>query len=172
MSQVCQFFLRGQCKFGNKCMNLHTAGGNPPPSGNAFQGGGFFAAAAAAANAPRPFGGGGVAVAPVFAPAVPAPFVTRFPAPAGDRFRAVEPFVAAAPPNNPQAIRERMGHAKKTPWLLSCVAKDIASSNISGFVDKSPEQARLGLIEARQQNTEADYVSPFGRGLLRLLSAC
>jgi hypothetical protein len=64
----------------------------------------------------------------------------------------MQPQVAAA---NKANVQERAGQWKKSQWLLTTMAVDLARSNVKDLPDVSPERHRFEAYEARAAGPQA-----------------
>uniref|UniRef100_A0A8C5X5B0 Nucleoporin NUP42 n=1 Tax=Malurus cyaneus samueli TaxID=2593467 RepID=A0A8C5X5B0_9PASS len=172
---VCQFFLRGYCRFGDRCWNEHPRGGAGRP------------------GAPRGRGGWGTSNQRYSNVIQPSTFKSDTWGGSRDHGRGFfgsSDFGSSGSSRNADFSQNRFsalassqsvadGSKDEEERLLECVVKDMEiwessgqwifscyspmkeKLNVSGFSDVSPEELRLEYYDSRANNIVGNYVSIF-----------
>ncbi|XP_032036488.1 nucleoporin NUP42 [Aythya fuligula] len=175
---ICQFFLQGRCRFGDKCWNEHPRGGGGRQQGAARGGGG---------------GGGGWGASTQRYSSVIQPSAFRSSAWGGSRehgrgfFGSPEPGSAGGGGRSADFSQNRFsalssqslgdGYRDEDERLLECIVKDMEiwessgqwmfssyspmkdKPNITGFRDFSPEELRLECYNCRANSSAQTYLN-------------
>ncbi|KAM6087423.1 nucleoporin NUP42 [Chlamydotis macqueenii] len=176
---ICQFFLQGRCRFGERCWNQHPAGGRHGSSARHHQG---------------TSGGGGWGTANQTYANVSQPSAFKSNAWGGSRdhgrglFGSSDSGSSSGSSRNADFSQNRFsalmnsqnsadGYKNEEERLLECVMKDMEiwessgqwmfssyspmkeKRNISGFADFSPEELHLEYYNCRANNNIQDYIN-------------
>ncbi|NWH30400.1 NUPL2 protein, partial [Chloropsis hardwickii] len=181
---VCQFFLRGYCRFGERCWNEHPRGGaarpGPPP---AHGGGGWGSSNQRYSNVIQPssfksdtWGGSrdhgrGFFGSSDFGSSDGSSRHADF---SQNRFSALASSQSVADGSkgeeerllecvvNDMEIWESSGQ-----WIFSCYSPMKEKPNVSGFSDILPEELRLEYYESRANNNIGNYIDAVKKLALR-----
>ncbi|XP_015709178.2 nucleoporin NUP42 [Coturnix japonica] len=171
---ICQFFLQGRCRFGDRCWNEHPRGGRQhagPARGGGGGGGGWGAGSQRYANVIQPpvfkhsawgggSDGGGFSGAAGFGSPGNKSGVfahNRFSAlsggGSGDGFSEEEQRLFDCIEKD-MATWESSGQ-----WMFSCYSPMKEKPNVSGFQEFSPEEVRLEYYNCVANNNTENYIN-------------
>ncbi|XP_052549699.1 nucleoporin NUP42 [Tympanuchus pallidicinctus] len=171
---ICQFFLQGRCRFGDRCWNEHPrGGGGRPHSAGPVRGagGGWGAATQRYANVIQPptfkhgtwggsSDGGGFSGASGFGSQGDKSTVfsqNRFSAlssaNSGDGFSDEEQRLFDC------IAKDMASWESSRQWMFSCYSPMKDKPNVSGFQDFSPEEVRLEYYKCSANSNTENYIN-------------
>ncbi|XP_046767085.1 nucleoporin NUP42 isoform X6 [Gallus gallus] len=171
---ICQFFLQGRCRFGDRCWNEHPRGGGGRPHSAApvrGAGGGWGAASQRYANVIQPpifkhstWGGsgdgGGFSGASDFgSPGNKSAVFSQ------NRFSALSSaHPADGFSDEEQRLLDCVAKDMATwessgQWMFSCYSPEAGKPNVSGFREFSAEEVRLEYYNCSANNNTENYIN-------------
>ncbi|XP_037983297.1 nucleoporin NUP42-like isoform X1 [Motacilla alba alba] len=177
---VCQFFLRGYCRFGDRCWNEHPRGGagrpGPPPAHvtSGRGGGGWGASNQRYSNVIQPssfksdtWGGSrdhgrGFFGSSDFGSSGGSSRNADF---SQNRFSALANSQSVADGSKDEeerllecVVKDMEIWESSGQWIFSCYSPMKEKPNVSGFSDVSPEELRLEYYDSRANNIIGNYM--------------
>ncbi|NP_001384664.1 nucleoporin NUP42 isoform 2 [Gallus gallus] len=170
---ICQFFLQGRCRFGDRCWNEHPRGGGGRPHSGPVRGagGGWGAASQRYANVIQPpifkhstWGGsgdgGGFSGASDFgSPGNKSAVFSQ------NRFSALSSaHPADGFSDEEQRLLDCVAKDMATwessgQWMFSCYSPEAGKPNVSGFREFSAEEVRLEYYNCSANNNTENYIN-------------
>ncbi|NXN84991.1 NUPL2 protein, partial [Bombycilla garrulus] len=171
---VCQFFLRGYCRFGERCWNEHPRGGTARPGAPpAHGGGGWDSSNQKYSNVIQPssfksdtWGGSrdhgrGFFGSPDFGSSGSSRNANF----SQNRFSALANSQSVADGSKDEeerlvecVVKDMEIWESSGQWILSCYSPMKEKPNVSGFSDVSPEELRREYYDSRAKNTVGNYI--------------
>ncbi|XP_054489246.2 nucleoporin NUP42 [Agelaius phoeniceus] len=176
---VCQFFLRGYCRFGERCWNEHPRGaagrpGPPPAHGTRGGGGGWGTSNQRYSNVIQPssfksdtWGGSrdhgrGFFGSSDFGSSGGSSRNADF---SQNRFSALASSQSVADGSKDEeerllecVVKDMEIWESSGQWILSCYSPMKEKPNVSGFSDVSPEELRVEYYDSRANNIIGNYI--------------
>ncbi|NXY32833.1 NUPL2 protein, partial [Pomatorhinus ruficollis] len=172
---VCQFFLRGYCRFGERCWNEHPRGGaGRPGAAPAHGGGGWGTSNQRYSNVIQPssfksdtWGGSrdhgrGFFGSSDFGSSGGSSRNADF---SQNRFSALANSQSAADGSKDEeerllecVVKDMEIWESSGQWIFSCYSPMKEKLNVSGFSDVSPEELRLEYYDSRANNVIGNYI--------------
>ncbi|XP_057885095.1 nucleoporin NUP42-like [Melospiza georgiana] len=176
---VCQFFLRGYCRFGERCWNEHPRGaagrpGPPPAHGTSGRGGGWGASNQRYSNVIQPssfksdtWGGSrdhgrGFFGSSDFGSSGGSSRNADF---SQNRFSALASSQSVADGSKDEeerllecVVKDMEIWQSSGQWIFSCYSPMKEKPNVSGFSDVSPEELRVEYYDSRANNIVGNYI--------------
>ncbi|NXH84648.1 NUPL2 protein, partial [Edolisoma coerulescens] len=172
---VCQFFLRGYCRFGDRCWNEHPRGGaGRPGAPPAHGGGGWGTPNQRYSNVIQPssfksdtWGGSrdhgrGFFGSSDFGSSGGSSRNADF---SQNRFSALASSQSAADGSKDEeerllecVVKDMEIWESSGQWIFSCYSPMKEKLNVSGFSDVSPEELRLEYYDSRANNIIGNYI--------------
>ncbi|NXO07121.1 NUPL2 protein, partial [Oriolus oriolus] len=174
---VCQFFLRGYCRFGDRCWNEHPRGGAgrpgaPPAHGGGGGGWGTSNQRYSSVIQPSSFKsdtwggsrdhGRGFFGSSDFGSSGGSSRSADF---SQNRFSALASNQSVADGSKDEeerllecVVKDMEIWESSGQWIFSCYSPMKEKMNVSGFSDVSPEELRLEYYDSRANNTIGNYI--------------
>ncbi|NXD50529.1 NUPL2 protein, partial [Corvus moneduloides] len=172
---VCQFFLRGYCRFGDRCWNEHPRGGSGRPGAPpAHGGGGWGTSNQRYSNVIQPSSfksdtwggsrdhGSGFFGSSDFGSSGGSSRNTDF---SQNRFSALASSQSVADGSKDEeerllecVVKDMEIWESSGQWIFSCYSPMKEKLNVSGFSDVSPEELRLEYYDSRANNIIGNYI--------------